>query len=431
MWKNFYLVKRIMYLLIFLLILFIGLVYISVSGNGTEENTAVILEPDNINNIDFKKHDSVLIAASSLYRGNFLKDAMQGENYRKAWSTPVMIPIVFLDTLLGGMTIIKEGGGSQTSSLKLKGANGVMYSLRSINKDPGSHIPDIARSLGLENIIVDAISASHPLGAVAAAKLAEEAGVLHTHPQPVFVPKQSFLGEHNQKFGNRIYLFELETEGDVNPTPLSGVKKIVETDDLQEMKLELGKQLKVDKRAYIKSRLFDLLIGDWDRHAKQWGWVLVEKDSVFWAHPLPGDRDNAFFKLEGIVPNIISHKYIEPMVRPFEKDIDFMPGLVYPIDRYILYDTPEELFAQEALSLQEDLTDEKIENALRAWPESIYELDAAEIAEKIAFRRDNLIAHALEFRKVIQKKGVLEEPLKGSEDLNLNPGLQKCFECEE
>lgn len=211
--------KKILWLLLFLLILFIELVYFSVSGKA-EKNSAVIINPDDFEKVDFKKHDSVLIAASTFYRGNTLKEAMQGKIYRKAWSTPVKIPIVFLDTLKGGMTIIKEGGGSQTISLKLKGADGVLYSLRGINKDPESHIPEIARSLGLENIIIDAISASHPYGAVAAGALTEAAGVLHTDPQAVFVPKQEFLGEHNEKFGNRLFLLEYETEGEVNTTPL-------------------------------------------------------------------------------------------------------------------------------------------------------------------------------------------------------------------
>ncbi len=421
--------KKILWLLLFLMILFIGAVYFSVSGK-SEENTAVILNTQDLETVNFRKHDSVLIAASTLYRGNFLKEAMQGENYREAWSTPVKIPVVFLDTLHGGMIIIKEGGGSQTTSLKLKSSDGVMYSLRSINKDPDSHVPEIARKLGLENIITDAISASHPYGAVAAAALAEAAGVLHTYPRPVFVPKQKFLGDFNEKYGNRLFLLELETEGEVNPTPVEGVKELVETDDLQELKMELGARLQIDKSEYIKSRLFDLLIGDWDRHAKQYGWVLVEKDSMLLAHPLPGDRDNVFFKLQGVIPNILSHKSIEPLVRPFEKEIDHMPGLVYSNDRYFLYDTPEEIFIKEAEDLQKMLTDKKIYAALRTWPKAFYELDGPEIAEKIAHRRDNLVAHAVEFRNLIQEKGVLEEPLKGSEDLDLSPELEKCFECE-
>lgn len=119
------------------------------------------------------------------------------------------------------------------------------------------------------------------------------------------------------------------------------------------------------------------------------------------------------------------------MVRPFEKEIDHLPGLVYPLDRYILYNTPQVLFIKEAEDLQKTLTDEKIEVALRSWPKAFYELDEAEIAENITHRRDNLLAHAVELRNVIQEKGVLEEPLKGSEDLNLSAGLQKCFECWE
>ena len=28
----------------------------------------------------------------------------------------------------------------------------------------------------------------------------------------------------------------------------------------------------VDEKEYIKARLFDMLIGDWDRHSDQWRW---------------------------------------------------------------------------------------------------------------------------------------------------------------
>ena len=80
---------------------------------------------------------------------------MQGSNYRDAWSEKVKFPIVFLDTLYGGMEIIKEGGGKQTHSLKLRAKNDILYTLRSVTKDPGKLIPEIAEDLGLENIIVD------------------------------------------------------------------------------------------------------------------------------------------------------------------------------------------------------------------------------------------------------------------------------------
>ncbi len=34
----------------------------------------------------------------------------------------------------------------------------------------------------------------------------------------------------------------------------------------------------VDARAYLRARLMDVLIGDWDRHLEQWRWARYEND---------------------------------------------------------------------------------------------------------------------------------------------------------
>ena len=423
--------KKILAAIAVLFILFIGLVYWSVSSTDKEFKTCEIQNYEDLVTVNFREYDSVLVAPSSLYDGNLLKEFMQGKNYREAWSTPVKIPIVFLDTLKGGVKIVKEGGGKQTHSLKLKGKDGIMFTLRSVTKDPKKLIPEIAEDLGLENIIVDGISGQHPYGAILAAKLSEIAGVLHTHPRMYFVPKQDALGQYNEKYGNRLYLLEYETESKKNWTAYENVDEIVETKDLQELKQEKGDDLSIDWPALIKARLFDLLIGDWDRHAEQWGWVLIKEEQRTRAIPLAGDRDNAFFNLSGIIPSIITNKNIEPLVRPFEKEIDYMPGLVYPFDRYFLLDTPEELYIEQAKQLQASLSDKTIDEAFQVWPEQISKLDQAEISEKIKSRRDHLVEYAGAFHSIIQEQGALEEALKGSEDLDLkNSSLLKCFECK-
>ena len=421
--------KKVAWLVVILLLAFLVLVYISVSGNRDFE-TAVIVDIDDVENIDFRDHDSVLVAASTLYRGNILKQTMQGKNYREAWTTPVRVPVVFLDTLKGGMQIVKEGGGSQTHSLRIKGRDGILYSLRSINKDPESHVPEFAKTLGLENIVIDGISAQHPYGAVAAASLSEIAGVLHTHPRPMFIPKQKVLEDHNEKYGDRLFLLEYETQGDVNFTPYENVVKIIETDDLQELKMEMGDRLIIDRSALVRARLFDLLIGDWDRHAKQWGWALQESIEGYKAIPLPGDRDNAFFKIDGVIPAIVSNKNVEPLVRPFEKEIDYLPGLVYPFDVYFLRGTPEEIYIKEATGLQQIFSEGNIREALqRAWPKALYDLNGEEIISKMMQRKNDLVDYAIEFRNIIEAKESLTTPLKGSEDIIFSPRQLECFDC--
>ena len=412
-----------------IIILFVILIYWSLNSTPKDAENSIIIDVENVDSLNFKDYDSLTIAASTLYKGNELKQMMQGEHYRKAWATPIKVPVVFLDTLRGGLDLIKEGGGHQTKSLKFKDSIGNKYALRSINKDPSPLIPEFAKTLGLENIIIDGISAQHPYAAIVVAALADAAKVLHTVPVIYFVPKQNALGEYNDDYGNKLYLFEHETEAVSNWTTINNVDEIIETDDLQELKLEKGDSLKIDEHALVRARLFDLFIGDWDRHAKQWGWVIQNEGNHKIAIALPADRDNAFFNISGIIPHLVSNKNVTPEMRPFEKDIDYMPGLVQDFDIYFLKDVPEEVFITEAKQLQKSLTDDAIKKALQLWPSQIYELDGKEIEEKLKSRRDELISYAKTFKKILDEKDYIEEPLKGSEDIDFNGHYLKCFEC--
>ncbi|MEZ4802404.1 MAG: hypothetical protein R2797_06490 [Gelidibacter sp.] len=422
--------KKVFGIIVLLLALFIILMYWSLNTKPASVETSKLVNFENGNTINFKDYDSVLIEASTQYKSTELKRIMQGEHYRKAWSTPIKAPIVFLDTLLGGVRIVKEGGGKQTQSLKLVAPNGIYYTLRSIDKKPEALIPEFAKTLGLENIIVDGISAQHPYGAIVVARLAESTGILHSFPQIVFVPKQKTLGDYNETYGNRLFLLEYETESKINWTHYNNVSEIIDTKDLQELKKVHGQFLHIDDHALVRARLFDLVIGDWDRHAKQWGWVIQHDGKYLNAIPLPVDRDNAFFNLGGIIPSIIANKNVRPEMRPYDKDIDYLPGLVQPFDIYFLQNIPESVFVKEAQALQKLLTDEAIENALRVWPNQLYDLDAKDISEKIRSRRNDLMQYAQGFKKILDEKPLLNDPLKGSEDLELPKELIECFGCQ-
>ena len=417
--------KKFLLAILVLLIVFFGLTYWSVSVGPSEVKISEVIASSN-GLKDPSAGDTVTVVATNLYQSNSLKRFMQGVNYREAWKAPVEAEIFLLDSF----KIKKEGGGNQTKSLKIFGPDQVLYTLRSINKDPGPLIPEVAYTLGLENIVVDGVSAQHPYGAVLAAALSDAAGILHTHPKIVYVPKHNALGEYSEEYGDRLFLLEYETEGEENWTNFSNVKEIVETDKLQEMKAELGENLQVDLRRLVRARLFDLLIGDWDRHSKQWGWVLQKKGEKLVAIPLPGDRDNAFFRIDGVIPTILTNHMVQPMVRPFEEDIDHIPGYVYPFDLYFLKNVPENIFLEEAGFLQEQLTDEQIENAFQKWPKSLVKLNGKEISTKLKQRRDKLQEYALEFKEEIDKSKPLQAPLKGSEDLSLPAPLLQCFECK-
>ena len=423
--------KKIFAVILILIGVFIVLTYWSLWTTSEEYATCRIVGRSDLETIDFKKHDSVWVAASTLYESNFVKDMMQGTNYREAWATPVRVPILYLDTIFGGLTIIEEGGGKQTHSLELESPSRVRYTLRGVNKDPKVLVPQFARTLGLENIVIDGVSAQHPYAAEVVAALSDAASVLHTHPKTVFVPRQAALGTFNEKYGNGLYQLEYETEGKVNWTDLKNVVALMDTEGLQQLKMDYGPRVTIDQDALVRARLLDLIIGDWDRHAKQWGWVIQKVGDNYRGVPLPSDRDNAFFKINGAIPTIISDKHITPGLQPFEKEIEYLPGLVMDFDVYFLKKTPEIVFTEQAKALRALLTDEAIDRALHTWQPAIYELDAKAIQSKILERRDNLVAYAMAFKKELDKREWLTEPLKGSDNMEGHPGLSACFECDE
>ncbi len=204
--------------------------------------------------------------------------------------------------LLDSFEIVEEGGGNQTKSLDVRDRQGRLYSLRSVNKDPDPLIPNVARQLNLENIIIDGVSAQHPYGAVLAAALSNSVDLLHTHPKIVYVPQHKAMGEYAKEYGDRLFLLEYETEGEENWTSYNNVTEIVETDELQKMKMRLGDKLQIDTRKLVRARLFDLLIGDWDRHTKQWGGCFRNRMTGSWQFLCPGTGIMLFSGLTALFP---------------------------------------------------------------------------------------------------------------------------------
>ncbi|WP_430408292.1 hypothetical protein [Kordia sp.] len=422
--------KKIFRISLIVLIVVVAVIYLRISNAKKSFETCTIHNIDDLETTDFKKHKTVVVSASSLYEADITKTLLQGENYRDAWTAKVEVPIVFLDTLFGGVEIIKEGGGKQTHSLRIQGQkDSIVYTLRSINKNPEKLVPEFAKVLGLENIVIDGISSQHPYAAPVVARLAENITIPHTNPKALFLPKQATLGKYNEKYGNRLFLLEYETEGNVNWTTYENVTKLVDTEDLQELKMELNDSLKIDKSSLVRARLFDLVIGDWDRHSKQWGWAIVKNETNYTAFPIPGDRDNAFFTASGLIPSIITNENVVEELRPFQNDIAYMEGLIYDFDVYFLQDTPQAVFVTEAKYIQTQLTDEVIENALRYWNDDLYDRYANEIAVKIKARRDQLTEFAKEFKRILDTKPLLNKPLKGSERDDVDANKLKCFEC--
>ncbi|UII27902.1 outer membrane protein assembly factor [Fulvivirga maritima] len=345
--------------------------------------------------------DSVVISASKQYKTDSkFKIKMFGQNYRNEWQQKIKVKVIHIDEEHGGLTIVKKGGGMQTKSLRLEAKDGKQYVLRTIEKYAEGAVPQMLRNTFAQDIVQDQISASHPYGAFVLPFLADAAGIYHTNPQLVYIPDDANLLEYRAQFANTLALYEQRPAHDWSDADYFGnSEKIISTAKVLE-KLAEDNDDEVDEKFVVRSRLFDMLIGDWDRHDDQWRWASFEKKGKGKLYrPIPRDRDQVFFINEGFFPSVASRKWALPKLEGFNYDIRWTSGFMFNaryFDRSFLTSLSKKDWIKEAEYLQEHLTDSVIEAAIHQWPDAIFQWHGEEIIARLKSRRDNLQKYAEE-----------------------------------
>ena len=223
------------------------------------------------------------------YQAGWWHRVFFGSQWRDLWGTPITVPVLDMQTYAGGLTPIKRGGGFQTKSLHFKGNNGKFYKFRSINKDPEKVLPKYFRDTFVADIVQDMISTSHPLSAIIAAPLLNAVDVLNSQPSVVELPRDQKLGEYQQDFEGVFGTLAENPKDETEPSLIfAGADKIVKEYKIFE-ELEEDNDDQVDALEYLKARLMDIFLGDWDRHIGQWKWARFKKNGKKIWVPIPRD----------------------------------------------------------------------------------------------------------------------------------------------
>ena len=360
------------------------------------------------NGSDEATQKTVTVRASDIYDASELKEFYLGKHYRNAWSTPIEVPVLDMQTEAGGLTVIKRGGGAQTRSLRLQGGDGKQYVIRSIQKFPVAVVPEVLRSTFVADVVQDQMSAGHPYAAFVIPPLAEAAGVYHTIPKLFWVPDTPLLGEHREDFAGMLVLFEERPDEDESDRDNFGNSENVIGSTRVYEKTIKDNDDEIDQKMWVRARLFDMLLGDWDRHEDQWRWAEFDKEGKGDIYkPIPRDRDQVFFKFEdGVLPWLASRKFAIRMMRSFDYEIDDLEGLNFQarfLDRYLTSQLTEDDWVSIAEDMKQGITDEVIESAIGEWPDAIYELDGEDIVSKLKERRDDLPEYARQYYLVIAR----------------------------
>ena len=328
-----------------------------------------------------------------------------GERYRELYSTDVTLPVADLDTLYGGLEVEREAGGHQTASLRVYDKQGRQYNVRRVRKDALRFLQNVAfKNQSVEgklentmaaNLINDFYTAAHPYGFLAIPRLSKAANVYHTNPKVYYLPKQKALGKYNSIHGDDIYMIvEKPDEGWQGYESFgSPDHDIVGTDGMLE-RLRRDEKYILNEESYVRARIFDMLVGDWDRHQGQWEWAEIERGDKHYFEPIPRDRDQVFSNFDGAFFGTL--RALTGFANQFAvygddiKDIEYFNLAATGLDRSLLQNTGKQTWLDQAKFIKENVTDEVIEEAFQNLPQETIDETTEEIIEHVKNRRDNI-----------------------------------------
>ncbi len=319
-----------------------------------------------------------------------------GDHYRAVWATPVTLPVLRLGALPSASRATALGGGFQTTSITLETADNRRFVARTLDKDPYRTLPKVTRKSFLLSLVRDETSAANPYAPLALPMLSRAAGVPFAIPHLYYVAATDSAFDHlTPKLRGKVVLVEEKFDGKpmAAATGVAGAHDVLDSEDVLRACFA-EPEATLDARAFARARLFDLWIGDWDRHEGQWTWAETGPKNARRYLPVPKDRDQAFFRFDdGWLPWLASRRWAIRKLRSFHARYDDVPGLAYNarfLDARVLAGITAPQFDSLARDLQTRLTDAVIAEALAAWPAPIRAAEAERTAANLRARREAL-----------------------------------------
>jgi hypothetical protein len=354
--------------------------------------------------IKYTTNDSII---GGEYGASGFKQLFFGSLYRKAWIEPITVPILFLDTTFGGLTPLKKGGGLQTISLQFIDSVGRKYAFRSIDKTPAKALPIEFRINLVKDVTQDMTATQHPYGALFVAELLNATELYHGTPKLYIMPDSPKLDKYRNQFSGMFGMLEPK------PTELSDLTKSYKNANDVKSTLSLFNKLydspkvTIDTLQFAKARIFDLFIGDWDRHQDNWKWIGFKNENNTNYKPYPKDRDHAFSQMNGLFYYLADRDWAVPFRENFNSKYTGIKSLTLKgthLDRFLLASLDKEDWLKVTNELNTQITEQVIDNAKLAFPNELQEKSGKEIAEKLKVRKEGLNDAVEKYYKLLAKE---------------------------
>lgn len=360
--------------------------------------------------------DSVTTAPGRTYPAGTLKRMFAGDLNRHLWGVPVTLPVLDLDKVGGGLAPTETFGGQQTVGLRFLGRDGLEYDFRPVVKHGDPPIPKLLpRKLSM-GVVDDQMGAMFPFGGIAAAELSAAVGIVEPQPLPVVMPNDERLGQFRPAFAGRVGMLTVRPDERQDGRPgIGGYTSIIDSDSL-DVVLRTDPNSIVDERWFLRARLIDVLVGDWDRHSGQWRWGMRERgDSTIW-RAIPKDRDWAFSTIDGLVARLA--RVFMPRYVGFSEELPAAKRLVVRNDYRRFSRLERTGFLDVVQEVQSQLTDSVLAAAVTALPTEYQAGERERLLTGLRARRDGLgefgrafyraLARTVNVRGIDQAEDVVE-----------------------
>jgi hypothetical protein len=162
--------------------------------------------------------------------------------------------------------------------------------------------------------------------------------------------------------------------------------------------LEKDHQAYIDELQYLKARLIDILLGDWERSEDQWLWFSIRKNGRTCWRPVPLNHHQAFVRLNGLLPSV-AHLAIPQLANCGDNisSVEHLTLTGQTLDRRILVSYTKQVWDSMATWIQGALTDSVFMEGLHQLPSNIYAKEGKNLFHLLQSRRSQLPKAAEKF----------------------------------
>lgn len=339
-----------------------------------------------------------------------------GKHYRDIYSVPITIPSTTFDIFKGGAKVTAQADNFH--GLLLEDKQKKLYLLKPLGGSTSFLESDFFQEMYnkkdfqdtyLDTFIGDAYTIINPYTFIASDYIAGQIGLSSNNPRIYYLPPYTTTdtiadGSHIQD--------KLVSITDIPDFNLK--ENIFTTAELLEM-MQKDKFLFVNQQLYIRERLFDMLIGDWNKIPENWTWnAQINGDSIVF-NPTVVDRNHAFTKVDGLLFKEMLAVLGLGFISNYDTGIKKLKKsnkLGYTLDRVVTAGCDETIWIQEANYLKKHLSDSLINEAFDKLPKGVECNEIIETKDILKARRNQVEELAKTYYNILQYNPIITGTLR-------------------